>query len=123
MAHADVPAWTPGISGYLLFAFMGFAASGFVITFAAAKEIVHPNLSGMGVSVVNTGCFVGTALAQPLVGYIADLTWDGTMAAGVRVYSAADYRNGFIAMILFSIIALAATFQIRETYCRNSFKE
>ncbi|MCA1795261.1 MAG: MFS transporter, partial [Desulfobacteraceae bacterium] len=89
--------WTPGITGYIIFIFMGFAASGFVITFAAAKEIVHPHLSGMGVSVVNTGCFIGTALAQPLVGYIADLTWDGTMAAGVRIYSAADYQNGFIA--------------------------
>jgi sugar phosphate permease len=115
--------WTPGISGYFLFAFMGFAASGFVITFAAAKEIVHPNLSGMGVSVVNTGCFIGTALAQPLVGYIADLTWDGTMAAGVRAYSAADYQNGFMAMVLLCLLALLAAFRVRETYCRNSFIE
>ena len=115
--------WNSGITGYIIFVFMGFAASGFVITFAAAKEIVHPHLSGMGVSVVNTGCFIGTALAQPLVGYIADRTWDGTMAAGVRVYSAADYQNGFIAMVLFSLLALAAAFRVRETYCRNSFKE
>jgi MFS family permease len=115
--------WTTGISGYVLFAFMGFAASGFVITFAAAKEIVHPNLSGMGVSMVNTGCFVGTALAQPLVGYIADLTWDGTLAAGVRVYSAGDYQNGFIAMIILCILSLIAAFRVRETFCRNSFKE
>ncbi len=115
--------WTPGLTGFVIFAFMGFAASGFVITFAAAKEIVHPQLSGMGVSVVNTGCFVGTALAQPLFGYIADLTWDGKMVNGVRIYSTSDYQNGFIAMILFSIIALAAAFRVRETYCRNSFEE
>ncbi|MBU0971153.1 MAG: MFS transporter [Proteobacteria bacterium] len=115
--------WTPGITGFILFAFMGFSASGFVITFAAAKEIVHPQLSGMGVSVVNTGCFIGTALAQPLLGYIADLTWDGTTANGVRIYSAADYHNGFIAMILFSILALAAATRVEETYCRNIFKE
>lgn len=114
--------WTPGITGYMIFAFMGFSASGFVITFAAAKEIVHPQLSGMGVSVVNTGCFIGTALTQPLFGYIADLTWDGTMVKGVRIYSANDYHNGFIAMIIFSIIALAATFKVRETFCRNSFE-
>ena len=114
--------WTPGITGYIIFAFMGFSASGFVITFAAAKEIVHPQLSGMGVSVVNTGCFIGTALTQPLFGYIADLTWDGTMAKGVRIYSANDYHNGFIAMIIFSIIALAAAFKVRETFCRNSFE-
>jgi MFS family permease len=114
--------WNTGISGYLIFIFMGFAASGFVITFAAAKEIVHPHLSGMGVSMVNTGCFIGTALAQPLVGYIADLTWDGTLAAGVRIYSSADYQNGFIAMILFSVLALVAAFRVKETYCRNSYE-
>ncbi|MBA3013000.1 MAG: MFS transporter [Proteobacteria bacterium] len=114
--------WTPGITGFILFSFMGFSASGFVITFAAAKEIVHPQLSGMGVSVVNTGCFIGTALAQPLLGYIADLTWDGTTTNGVRIYSAADYHNGFIAMILFSILALAAATRVKETYCRNTFK-
>lgn len=114
--------WTPGRLGFAIFAFMGFSASGFVITFAAAKEIVHPQLSGMGVSVVNTGCFIGTALAQPLFGYIADLTWDGTIADNVRIYSAVDYQNGFIAMILFSILALAAAFRVRETHCRNSFE-
>jgi MFS family permease len=114
--------WTPGIAGFAIFAFMGFSASGFVITFAAAKEIVHPQLSGMGVSVVNTGCFIGTALAQPLFGYIADLTWDGTIANDVRIYSSADYQSGFIAMILLSILALVAAFRVSETYCRNSFK-
>jgi hypothetical protein len=57
------------------------------------------------------------------VGYIADLTWDGTMAAGVRVYSAADYQNGFIAMVLLCVLALIAAFRVRETYCQNSFKE
>jgi sugar phosphate permease len=111
--------WTPGISGFIVFGFMGFSGSGFVITFAAAKEIVHPQLSGMGVSVVNTGCFIGTALAQPLFGYIADLSWDGTMIDGLRVYSAGDYHNGFIIMIIFAILALAASFRVRETWCRN----
>ncbi|MCG8637484.1 MAG: MFS transporter [Desulfobacterales bacterium] len=112
--------WTPGATGFLIFAFMGFTGAAFVITFAAAKEIVHPQLSGMGVSVVNTGCFIGTAITQPLFGYIADLTWDGAMSGGVRIYAAADYRNGFMLMLLFSILALAAAFRVRETYCRNS---
>jgi sugar phosphate permease len=115
--------WTPGTSGFIIFGFMGFSGAGFVITFAAAKEIVHPQLSGMGVSVVNTGCFIGTALAQPLFGYIADLNWDGTMADGLRVYSAGDYHNGFIVMIIFATLALAASFRVRETWCRNMHRD
>lgn len=111
--------WSPGVGGLMLFGFMGFAGSGFVLTFAAAKEIIHPNLSGMAVSVVNTGCFIGTALMQPLFGYIADLTWDGTMVNGLRIYSPADYYHGFILMLVFAAIAVAGSFRLRETYCRN----
>jgi len=113
--------WAPGISGFLLFGFMGFAGSGFVLTFAAAKEIIHPNLSGMAVSVVNTGCFIGTALMQPLFGYIADLSWDGTIENGIRIYSQTDYYHGFLVMLIFAIIAVVGSFRLQETYCRNIF--
>jgi predicted MFS family arabinose efflux permease len=99
---------------------IGFCDQGFVITFAAAKEIVHPQLSGMGVSVVNTGCFVGTTLAQPLFGYIADHTWDGTLANGVRIYSTADYQNAFLVMIFFSIIAREIMLGLNPAECKPS---
>jgi sugar phosphate permease len=69
--------WSPGAVGLVLFGILGFSGSGFVLTFAAAKESAHPALSGMAVSVVNSGCFLGTALMQPLFGYFADLTWGG----------------------------------------------
>ncbi|MFH1153625.1 MAG: MFS transporter [Pseudomonadota bacterium] len=111
--------WSPGTQGYLLFGFMGMAGSGFVLTFASAKEIIRPDLSGMAVSVVNTGCFIGTALMQPLFGWIADLSWNGMIRDGVRIYSATDFRHGFIAMIIFALIGLAGAFRVRETHCRN----
>ena len=113
--------WSPGMVGFILFGFLGFAGSGFVLTFAAAKEVIHPQLSGMAVSVVNTGCFIGTALMQPLFGYIADLTWAGTIENGVRVYSAIDYHNGFMAMLVFAVIAIAGAFRVRETNCCNQY--
>ena len=111
--------WQPGFQGFLLFGAMGFAGASFVLTFAAAKEIIHPDLSGMAVSVVNTGCFVGTAIMQPLFGFLADLSWSGKMVDGIRIYSLSDYRTGFWAMMIFAVAALAATFRIRETYARN----
>jgi len=111
--------WTPGLQGQVLFAVMGFAGSSFVITFAAAKEAITPELSGMAVSVVNTGCFAGTALVQPLFGWIADKTWDGQVVEGIRVYGAVDYHNGFLLMLGFAVLGLFASFFVRETYCRN----
>lgn len=111
--------WTPGYASYGLFGWMGFSGSGFVLTFACAKEVIHPQLSGMAVSVVNTGCFIGTAIMQPLFGYVADLSWDGKIVGTVRVYTAADYHNGFILMLGFGIIAILGALRIRETRCRN----
>lgn len=111
--------WSPGPASFLLLGVLGFSGSGFVLTFAAAKESVHPELSGMAVSVVNTGCFIGTALMQPLFGYLADRTWAGTIENGIRIYSATDYHHGFLSMLVFAILALVAGFKIKETYCRN----
>ena len=113
--------WSPGPVGFLLFGVLGFAGSGFVLTFAAAKESAHPELSGMAVSVVNTGCFFGTTLMQPLFGYLADRGWNGTVENGIRIYSAMDYHRGFTAMLIFAGISLVAGFIIKETACRNVY--
>lgn len=112
--------WQPGLTGFILFGFMGFSGSGIVLTFAAAKEIIAPELSGMAVSVVNTGCFVGTALMQPLFGFVADLSWDGTIVDSIIVYSSTDYYHGFLLMLFFSLIAIIGAFRVRETYCQNN---
>jgi len=111
--------WSPGISGYVLFGWMGFCGSGFVVTFAAAKEVIHPALAGMAVSVVNTGAFLGTTLIQPLFGWVLDLTWNGAMVGDVRVYARTDYVGGFWVMFFFALIAAVGALRLRETHCRN----
>lgn len=116
LMYAD---WSPGMAGQVLFGCLGFAGASFVITFACAKEVIHPEYSGMAVSVVNTGCFVGTTLIQPLFGWLADRTWDGTVEEGVRVYSGQDYQSGLLMMLVFTLVGLASAFLVRETRCRN----
>lgn len=111
--------WSPGLSGYFILGLMGFSGSSFVITFACAKEVIHPELSGMAVSIVNTGCFVGTALIQPLFGWMADRTWDGRIQDGVRIYSSGDYNSGMLMLLGFSVIGLLATCLVHETHCKN----
>ena len=111
--------WSPGPQGYVLFGFMGVMGAGFVVTFAAAKEVIHPHLSGMAVSVVNTGCFIGTAIMQPLFGYIVDRSWDGHIVDGVRLYSAGDYNHGFIVVLVFAAIAVVGALRLKETNCKN----
>lgn len=106
--------WSHGTAGLWLFGLLGFTGSSFVTTFACAKESVHPDLSGTAVSVINSGCFAGTALMQPLFGWIADRTWDGTVQNGIRIYSPTDYHNGFLLMLAFIGIGLLAACLMEE---------
>ncbi len=111
--------WHPGPVGIAQFAVLGFSAGGFIVTFANAKEVVAPALSGMAVGLVNTGLFFGAAVMQPLFGWAMDLGWDGRVVNGLRVYAPADYHTGFLIMLAFAALGVAGACRIRETRCRN----
>lgn len=111
--------WHPGPVGIAQFAILGFSAGGFIVTFANAKEVVAPALSGMAVGLVNTGLFFGAAVMQPLFGWAMDLGWDGRVVNGLRVYAPADYHTGFLIMLAFAVLGVAGACRIRETRCRN----
>ena len=123
----QVPCWLPWMAGvhlspaasYGLCAVMGLSASGMALTWACAKEVNRPTLSGMATSVVNTGVFLGAGLLQPLVGWVLDRSWDGTLVNGAKLYSAADFRLAFGMLLAFTLFSLVATFFVRETYCHN----
>jgi sugar phosphate permease len=112
-------AWhMPASLSYPLFALMGLGAAGFTLTWASAKEVNPPALSGMATSVVNTGAFLGAAVLQPLVGWAMDQGWDGRLLAGARVYSERNYQTGLGIMLGFAIVGLIGAMFIRETNCR-----
>lgn len=111
--------WSPGLGGLVLFALLGLSGAGFVTTYASAKEVCAPALSGMAISVVNTGLFLGAALMQPLFGWVLDQTWDGTLINGLRQFALDDYRAALWLMLGFAVIALISTFRLTETHCRN----
>lgn len=112
--------WGPGWSGLAIFALLGLTAGGNVVVYAAAKEVLPARVAGMSVSLVNTGLFLGAAILQPAFGWVLDLTWDGSLNAGVRVYGRADYLNGLWLCFAAALLALAATPLVRETHCRQS---
>jgi sugar phosphate permease len=105
----------PGGMSYLLFLLMGLAAPGFTLSWACAKEVNPPALSGMATSVVNVGAFLGTAIMQPLVGWAIDHAHEHHPDTALGL---ADYQMGLGIMLGFSLLGLLATFFIRETYCR-----
>jgi sugar phosphate permease len=111
--------WAPGASGFLLFTLLGLGGGAFVVAYAQAKEVIAPSLSGMAIALVNTGLFLGTALFQPLFGWVMDLGWDGTMQDGLRIYSAADYQRGLWLLVGFAALAVLASRYFVETRARH----
>jgi len=111
--------WEAPAVGMALFALLGLSSGGFIVTFAAAKEVVPPASAGMAVGLVNTGLFLGAACMQPLFGWAMDRGWSGRLVDGVRIYAAGDYRIGFLLMCGCALLALVGALRIRETHCRN----
>ncbi len=112
--------WTPGPAGLLLFALLGFTGTASIVSFAIAKELTRPSLSGTATSLVNSGIYVGTVFMQPFVGWVLDLRWSGGMSGNARIYSAIDYRIALSSMVLMAVMALAFSCTAKETFGRGS---
>jgi len=127
VSHVYVAIWLlllscvtmPLVVSYGLFALLGVTTAGFSLTWACAKEVNPPLLSGMSTSIANMGGFLCAAIMQPVVGWIMDLGWQGEMIGGARVYDVATWQNGVLAATLCAGLGAAASWRIRETRCRN----
>ncbi|MDH5516810.1 MAG: MFS transporter [Gammaproteobacteria bacterium] len=111
--------WQPGLLAMLLFILIGITSGGFVVTYPCAKEVIQPALSGMAISLVNTGLFLGAAIMQPLFGWVLDLGWDGKTINGINVYSWENYQNAMLLMLAFAVIAFISALRVKETRCEN----
>ncbi len=130
-AHIYGAIWLVWLSGlilplpasYALFALMGLVTASFTLSWACAKEVNPPALSGMSTSVANMGGFLAGALLQPAVGWIMDQRWTGAMMNGVRLYAPEDYRWGLLLIACATWMGALAAWFIRETHCRNIYRE
>jgi predicted MFS family arabinose efflux permease len=107
---------------FALCAGMGVVTASLTLSWACAKEVNPPALSGMATSVVNVGVFLGPSILQPLVGWVMDRSWQGTMTGDMRLYSAADFRSGLLLLAACAALGALATFFVRETGGRNVWR-
>jgi len=123
--------WLSGVAlplaaSYPFCLLMGSLTASLTLSWACAKEVNRPLLAGTATSVVNVGVFLGPAILQPLVGWAIDRSWlatGGAVIDGVRNYAAADYHVGLLLMAGAASFGCVATLLIKETGCRNIWKE
>lgn len=131
-SHAYLAIWLiwlavgtfPVLVSYTLMSIMGVLTASFTLSWACAKEVNPPQLSGISTSVINMGGFLAGAILQPLVGWVMDQSWQGGISAsGARIYSPADFHAGMSLLTGTAAFGALATWLMRETRCRNVWQE
>jgi len=96
----------------------GFGGSAQLMCFATVREVNPPALAGTAIGVVNAFVTGTGAVYQPLIGSILDYVWSGKVVAGARIYTADDYRAGFLVLVCGLLVGLGCAIVSRETRCR-----
>jgi MFS family permease len=98
---------------------IGAGGSAMTVCFGSVKELNDINYSSTSLGLMNM-CIVGAgAVMQPLIGWLLDSNWNGTMQAGARIYSASNYSTALMSLLVVNFAALAGAFLLRETHCQQ----
>ena len=111
--------WVDGIPlpfMYVLFFLIGLFYTGKALTFASVTEIIPRSSSGVAIGVTNMVVMTSGIIAHPLVGWLVDYHWTGSMIDGVPLYNIHDYRFALSILPISMGIALLLMQVIRETH-------
>lgn len=111
------------IEMYIICFLFGAAASAQTVTFGLVQDNNPPQVAGTAVGFNNMTVVMGGALLTPLVGFVLDYLWDGSMVGGLKYYALADYKLALLVMPLCSVLQLiASVFFIKETHCQAQYE-
>jgi len=105
-----IPLWMVGM---LCFG-VGAGGSAQIVSFALAREHNPPHLSGTAIGVLNALVTGAGAVFQPLVGWLLDFGWDGTLLDGARVYAVGAYHSALSVLVGACIIGILCAVAVRE---------
>lgn len=113
--------YTPGSTALLmLLVFLtGAGGSAMSVCFSSVKEHNRLEFSSTSLGLMNM-CVVGAgAVMQPLIGWLLDLNWTGSLVDGARIYHAPAYTTAFTSLLVVTALALLGSLLLRETHCRQ----
>ncbi|MEK9945732.1 MAG: MFS transporter [Alphaproteobacteria bacterium] len=96
----------------------GIASGAVIINFAVTKESNSPTATGVAMGLINMAGMAASAASLPLVGWLLDLGWDGTLVEGARIYGETAYRQAFMIFPVLMVLGFLAALSLRETRCR-----
>lgn len=108
---------SPTVYTVVLFLY-GFFNSGIVISYAMASEINPRQFTGLALGVTNMASVIIGATMIPVVGFILDKLWTGTLHNNLHVFGVKEYQIAFTTLPIGLLICFFITFFIKETYCK-----
>jgi len=102
-----------------LLALLGFFCSAHIISYAVAHDISPPTRAGFALGFLNTCYYGGSALSQPLVGWLLDWHCPG----GLAVCQGSDFRFAFSAVLVLLAVAVLAAVFLPETHPDRKFPQ
>lgn len=115
--YLPMPIW---LLGTMMFAF-GFFISSFLVCFTMIREINAPIVAATAIGFMNAFDALLGALSDPLTGKFLDMTWEGTLVNGARVFSVAAYKLALTMLPIYLIASLGILFLIKETHCKHAY--
>lgn len=106
-----VPLWGVGV---LCFG-VGVGGSAQIVCFALVREHNPAQLSGTAIGMVNALVTGAGALFQPTVGWLLDLSWDGVLVDGARVYAIGAYNVAFSVLVAGCVVGILCAIAVRES--------
>ncbi len=104
--------YTPGLSltmDQILLFLIGTVSGAMVICIAAARERAPAAVSGATTGFINMAMVGSGALLQPGIGLLLDLSWDGVMQDGARLYSLAAFDVALVTLPGCAALAIVAS--------------
>lgn len=99
----------------VLLAIIGVSGSAMAICFALVRECSPPQIGASVTGIVNSMTVASGAVLQPVVGFILDRLWNGTIENGARAYQPHEYQTAFIAIFIACLIGFVACVSLKET--------
>lgn len=106
----------PIILMYGLFFAAGFCYTAKTLSFAAICEIMPRHESGVSVGFANMVVMSTGVIYHPLIGYLLNMNWNGSLVDGKPIYSLLDYRFALIVIPISLALAVIILKFVRETH-------
>lgn len=106
-----------------LLCLLGFASSGYMLSFAVTQESTPRNLRSTAIGLTNMLCMSGSLVLQPIIGGILTSLWQGVQRHGVPFYSLTEYQFALTILPVCLIAALITLCFMQETYCVANTQE